>query len=80
MPDDFVKRLNDLVISRVSIGIAISKAEECFHSCFFCGVAFLSVVTYKPYVLRSTFELSRDRGVALGDFFRTSVGVEPIAK
>ena len=75
-----MQRLNYLVITWVTVRVPCSKAEEGVHSCGTSGVAFCAVVTHKPNLVGHAVELLGDCRVALRGFFRTCMGVKPVAE
>ena len=72
--------VNDGVISGVAIGIAVSEAEQGMHPCRSSSVAFVPVVTHKPYVFGVAIQLVCDRDVTFARLLGAGVGVKPLIK
>ena len=68
------------MIPWVTVRVPFAKAEESVHSCRTSGVAFSSVVTHEPNLVRRALELLGDFCLALRRFFRACMGVKPVAE
>ena len=80
MRADIAQCVNDGVISGVAIGIAVSEAEQGMHPCCSSSIAFVPVVTHKPYVFGFAIQLFGDHDVTFSRFLGAGVSVKPLIK
>ena len=80
MSDYLAQRFNHHVIPWVTVRVAVATAEEGVHSSRTSGVAFRSVITHEPNVVRGNVQMLGNFYVAPGGFFRSSAGVKPVAE